>query len=182
MPWLRHLALFVVFVTALSRPAAAGAFVSAAHAGSQPRLGLFEFVAGTLAGPSSGATGGLHEGIGAAYDEKGSGYRFAAGSVRSVDDLSSSCGRGGSRRSHGRRTRTAEAGGRPGSAFPAARGAPRQINEAGQHIVDDILTSPGTTTTMRHHARFGDVTEIRAPDGRGVRYNSSGGFIGLLEP
>jgi len=73
-------------------------------------------------------------------------------------------------------------GGRPGSAFPAARGNPAQINAAGQGIVKDILTSPGSTTTTRHHARFGDVTEIRAPDGRGVRYDANGGFIGFLEP
>lgn len=73
-------------------------------------------------------------------------------------------------------------GGRPGSAFPAARGNPAQINQAGQGIVDDILANPGSTTTTRHHARFGDVIEIRAPDGRGVRYDANGRFIGLLEP
>jgi hypothetical protein len=79
MPWLRHFALFVVFVTALFRPAAAGAFVSAPDAGSQARVGAFELVAATLVGPASAATCGLHEGIGAAYDENASGYRFAAG-------------------------------------------------------------------------------------------------------
>jgi len=78
MPWLRHFALFVVFVTALFRPAAAGAFVSAPDANAQDRVGAFEFVAATLVGPASGATCGLHEGIGAAYDENASGYRFAA--------------------------------------------------------------------------------------------------------
>ncbi len=82
MPWLRHFALFVVFVTALFRPAAAGAFVSAPDAGSQTRVGAFELVASTLVGPASGATCGLHEGIGAAYDENASGYRFAAKGVR----------------------------------------------------------------------------------------------------
>lgn len=35
MPWLRHLALFVVFVSALPRPAAAGAFVSSPDATPQ---------------------------------------------------------------------------------------------------------------------------------------------------
>jgi hypothetical protein len=82
MPWLRHFALFVVFVTALFRPAAAGAFVSAPDAGSQARVGAFELVAATLVGPASAATCGLHEGIGAAYDENASGYRFAAGGAR----------------------------------------------------------------------------------------------------
>lgn len=79
MPWLRHFALFLVFVTALFRPAAAGAFVSAPDAGSQTRVGAFEFVTATLVGPASGVTCGLHQGIGAAYDENASGYRFAAG-------------------------------------------------------------------------------------------------------
>ena len=78
MPWLRHFALFVVFVAALFRPAAAGAFVSAPDAGSQARVGAFELVAATLVGPASAATCGLYEGIGAAYDENASGYRFAA--------------------------------------------------------------------------------------------------------
>jgi len=78
MPWLRHFALFLVFVAALFRPAAAGAFVSAPDAGPQARVGAFELVAATLVGPVSGATCGLHEGIGAAYDENASGYRFAA--------------------------------------------------------------------------------------------------------
>jgi hypothetical protein len=78
MPWLRHFALFLVFVTALFRPAAAGAFVSAPDAGPQARVGAFELVADTLVGPPSAATCGLHDGIGAAYDENASGYRFAA--------------------------------------------------------------------------------------------------------
>ena len=73
-------------------------------------------------------------------------------------------------------------GGRPGSAFPAARSTPGEINKAGQAVVDEILTAPGSTTTRRHHARFGDVIEVRAPDGRGVRYDESGRFIGFLEP
>jgi hypothetical protein len=73
MPWLRHFALFVVFVTALFRPAAAGAFVSGPGANGQARVGAFELVAAKPVGPASGATCGLHEGIGAAYDENASG-------------------------------------------------------------------------------------------------------------
>ncbi|RQF75807.1 two-partner secretion system putative hemagglutinin TpsA2 [Pseudomonas aeruginosa] len=73
-------------------------------------------------------------------------------------------------------------GGREGSAFPAAKGNPLSINQQGQHVVDDILTTPGSTMTTRHHARFGEVTEVRAPDGRGLRYGSDGKFIGFLEP
>jgi hypothetical protein len=81
MPWLRHFALFLVFVAALFRPAAAGAFVSAPDANAQARVGAFELVTATLVGPASAATCRLHEGIGAAYDENASGYRFAAGGV-----------------------------------------------------------------------------------------------------
>ncbi|WP_437778355.1 hypothetical protein [Sorangium sp. So ce1097] len=84
MPWLRHIALFVVFVTALFRPAAAGAFVSAADANAQARVGAFELVTDTLVGPASGATCGLHEGIGAAYDENASGYRLAARGIPQI--------------------------------------------------------------------------------------------------
>lgn len=79
MPWLRHFALFVVLVTALLRPAAAGAFVSSAVAIPHARVGAFELVAATLVGPAAEQRPGLHEGIGATYDENASGYRFAAG-------------------------------------------------------------------------------------------------------
>ena len=73
-------------------------------------------------------------------------------------------------------------GGRSGSAFPAASGNPAQINQAGQSIVDDILMAPGSTQTMRSTGRFGDVVEVVAPDGRGVRFSGDGKFIGFLEP
>lgn len=73
-------------------------------------------------------------------------------------------------------------GSRPGSAFPAAKGTAATVNQQGQNVVDDILKNTGSTITTRHHARFGDVTEIRAPDGRGVRYDSVGNFMGFLEP
>jgi len=73
-------------------------------------------------------------------------------------------------------------GEREGSAFPAPKGSPQSINQQGQHIIDDILTIPGGTTVTRNHARFGQVIEIRSPDGRGVRYAADGKFIGFLEP
>ena len=73
-------------------------------------------------------------------------------------------------------------GSRSGSAFPGARGNPAAINRQAQDIVDDLLTTPGTTAVTRHHARFGDVLEIRAPDGRGLRYGADGKFLGFLEP
>lgn len=73
-------------------------------------------------------------------------------------------------------------GSRVDSAFPRADGNPASINQKAQAIVEEILGSSGNTITTRHHARFGDVTEVRAPDGRGVRYGADGRFIGFLEP
>lgn len=81
MPWLRHLAVFALFLVALFKPTAAGAFSSAPPATAQARVGAFEFVAATLVGPASVASPGLVGAIAAAYDENASGYRFAAEGV-----------------------------------------------------------------------------------------------------
>jgi len=102
---------------------------------------------------------------------------------RTVDDLSKAAGQAHNDDGLTKAGRALQKqGGRPGSAFPPARGANPQINSSGQNVVDDILTSPGSETTNRHHARFGEVTEVRAPDGRGARWDGNGGFMGLLEP
>jgi len=68
------------------------------------------------------------------------------------------------------------------SVFSGAGNNPANLNRQAQFIVDDILTSPGTTSVNRHHARFGDITEMRAPDGRGVRFSRDGQFINFLDP
>jgi filamentous hemagglutinin len=73
-------------------------------------------------------------------------------------------------------------GSRPGSAFPSTSGPPTNINAAGQDIVEEILTNTGTTFVQRHHAKFGTIIEFYAPDGRGVRFDANGKFIGFLEP
>jgi hypothetical protein len=73
-------------------------------------------------------------------------------------------------------------GSRPGSAFPSARGNPVEINRAAQKVVDEIVHSPGAKRISRFRHRYGRVVEIRAPDGRGVRYDAKGNFIGFLEP
>lgn len=73
-------------------------------------------------------------------------------------------------------------GDRSGSAFLALKGNPSALNEAGQATVDDILTVPGSHVTKRTTGRYGEVVEVRAPDGRGVRYDREGNFIGFLEP
>jgi filamentous hemagglutinin len=73
-------------------------------------------------------------------------------------------------------------GNRPGSAFPQPKGSPSDINKAGQAIVDDILTHPDSTIEMADSSRFGQVREVRAPDGRGLRYDTNNILIGFLEP
>lgn len=70
----------------------------------------------------------------------------------------------------------------PAVRFRKREAIPCDINQTAQDIARDILTNPGNTTTTRHHARLGEVTEIRAPDGRGVRFDANGNFIGFLEP
>lgn len=49
-------------------------------------------------------------------------------------------------------------------------------------IADEILSNPATTVTYKDTGRFGKVMDVIAPDGRGIRYDSNGKFIGLLEP
>lgn len=73
-------------------------------------------------------------------------------------------------------------GGRDDSAFPSAKGNPAAINDQGQQIVDGILNNPDSTVTQRNTGRFGNVIDITAPNGLGVRYSADGKFIGFLEP
>lgn len=73
-------------------------------------------------------------------------------------------------------------GSREGSAFPSVKGSPSEINAQGQKIADEILSNPAATVTYKDTGRFGKVMDVIAPDGRGLRYDSNGKFIGLLEP
>jgi len=165
MPWLRHFALFVVFVTALFRPAAAAAFVPASDAGSQARVGAFELVAATLVGHASGVTCGLHEGIGAAYDENESGYRFAAG------------GGGGAARSFFEGTRYTpkvlqqlRAGAGEFHSFPESvtafesAGTVRTIT-GGDGVARQMLEIPGSYATSRGTVMDGVFQFIKEADG-----------------
>jgi hypothetical protein len=120
MPWLRHLALFVAFVIALLRPAAAVAFVSAPDAGSQTRVGAFELVVIKLVGPASGATCGMHEGIAPAYDENASSYGFATGGAVDASTIRFSQNSIGRTFSSGGTVRETIAGLRTGAISPEA--------------------------------------------------------------
>jgi RHS repeat-associated protein len=104
------------------------------------------------------------------------------GEIGILDDLAASAG-------------VAEAGGltaaaralekhgrRPGSAFPHAIGNTAAKNAAAQTVVEDILTSPGSRLVNLTSGRFKGGFDIYTPDGRGVRYDAKGKFVGLLEP
>ena len=73
-------------------------------------------------------------------------------------------------------------GNREGSAFSSAQGNSAAVNEQAQQVVNEILNNPATTAIQRNTGRFGQVTDIVAPDGRGLRYDVNGKLIGFLEP
>jgi RHS repeat-associated protein len=102
---------------------------------------------------------------------------------KSLDDLSRSGQLKDPSDKSGQRTRAGRAlekhGGRQGSAFPQAKGNPAQINQQGQGVLDDILTSPGST--MKSGNRFGGF-DVIAPGGRGARFDANGNFRGFIEP
>lgn len=53
------------------------------------------------------------------------------------------------------------------------RGSPADINQQGQFLLDDILTTPGSTINIRSHLR-GEVIEVFTPGGSGARFDASG--------
>jgi Pretoxin HINT domain len=73
-------------------------------------------------------------------------------------------------------------GAREGSAFPEPKGNVGAVNSHASDIVSDILSNPASSTTTRTTSRFGNVTEVRDPGGRGIRFSNDGKFIGFLEP
>jgi filamentous hemagglutinin len=73
-------------------------------------------------------------------------------------------------------------GSRPGSVFPKTNGKASTINEQGQFILDEILTDPNSTMKFSHKTKFGNVLDIKALNGRGVRYNQKNEFVMFLEP
>ncbi|MGH9427705.1 MAG: RHS repeat domain-containing protein [Terriglobia bacterium] len=67
------------------------------------------------------------------------------------------------------------------SRFPALKGNPSQINQRAQEVVDDILTSPGTSQTNGYRPRFGNTIEFTAPVGRGLVFSANGKFLFFKE-
>ena len=73
-------------------------------------------------------------------------------------------------------------GSRPNSVFPKATGNPASMNAQGEAVLRNILTNPSATTTVRNHARFGDILEVKVPGGGGARFSADGNnFIGFIE-
>lgn len=73
-------------------------------------------------------------------------------------------------------------GNRAGSKFEKACGNDVAKNLQGNKVLDSILSDPEASAIVRHHARFGDILEIRTPDGIGARFSADGTvFIGFIE-
>lgn len=66
---------------------------------------------------------------------------------------------------------------RPGSVFPVPIGDPAAINLLAQEVVAALLSDPGTVRVNR-----GNVYDLVAPDGRGLRFQANGALKGFLEP
>jgi RHS repeat-associated protein len=146
------------------------------------------------AAPALGRLGGLLRGWGARvrWPKLNGCHRGSIGFPRHVtplppgvgiDDLSRAAGRqagAGGLTAAGRALQ--KHGNRPGSLLPKPRGSAAAISHAAQDIVDDILTDPGSTTSRRYHALYGEIVEIRRPDRLGVRYRANGEFMGFIEP
>ncbi|WP_294363351.1 filamentous hemagglutinin N-terminal domain-containing protein [Pseudomonas sp.] len=62
--------------------------------------------------------------------------------------------------------------------FPKLTGGIEKQNATALGIIDDVLKNPNST--FSNLSRGG--LEVRAPDGRGLRYNNDGSFSGFLDP
>jgi len=71
-------------------------------------------------------------------------------------------------------------GNRVSRAFPKVSGSPEEINRLAQDVTEAILNTPNCSYTRRRHARFGEITDIRTPNGEGIRYDANGNFIGFI--
>jgi RHS repeat-associated protein len=74
-------------------------------------------------------------------------------------------------------------GSREGSTFPKATGNQSDINNQAEIVLSNIINHPDATFTVRHHARFGEILDIKIPGGQGARFTGDGKtFIGFIEP
>lgn len=78
---------------------------------------------------------------------------------------------------------------RPGSAFPTTPQKRQLLNAAGSNIVKDILSNSKSVFNSYTSRNYGNLLEVIAPDGRGIRYQviivngkTEYQFMGFLEP
>jgi len=57
-----------------------------------------------------------------------------------------------------------------------------QNTQNGTKYLDDILNNPNSTYKVTHHDVFGNILDVRLPNGMGARWSADGkNFIGFLE-
>ncbi|MFN7397199.1 MAG: hypothetical protein ACK5QX_00655, partial [bacterium] len=69
-----------------------------------------------------------------------------------------------------------------GSAIEKATGGVDAKNARASEFVDSVLNDPARTVDAYTHPNYGDIIDIRKPDGSGLRYNQDGSFMGFLDP
>jgi filamentous hemagglutinin len=58
---------------------------------------------------------------------------------------------------------------------------PANYNAHADELIMDILTDPNTTSRTRPSGYYGNIEEYITPDGRGLRFDINGNFIGFLD-
>ena len=72
--------------------------------------------------------------------------------------------------------------GRAGTFVGEVSGNAARNTEQGAKYISDILSNPKSTYKVRHTDVFGDILDVRLPDGTGARWSADGKtFIGFLE-
>jgi hypothetical protein len=71
---------------------------------------------------------------------------------------------------------------RPDSVYEAVAGSPHVKNIEGQKLVESIMNNPDSVVLSKNTGRFGPVVDIVSPDGRALRFDINGNFVGVLEP
>lgn len=111
---------------------------------------------------------------------KGSATALQIFGGRSVDDLAAAASNPINKEglTQAARALTKHASGqRESGTFPKLSGGIKQQNETAQQIVDEILNNPKSTLTNLGRGGL----EVRAPDSRGLRYNSDGSLSGFVD-
>ena len=107
MNFVRTIAAFVFALAFVCQPALASAFVAASP---ESRVGAFEDVQAAFVGGIGDASGEQHKGIGEAYDEIASGYRFAAGGAKQTGSYTNTHASGKTYSGKGSRARSQQSG------------------------------------------------------------------------